>query len=99
MKRFLIFACTLVFGAVLAAPALAQNNPRKTASLTLGSAKVTVDYGRPSLKGRNVNDLLKQMSAGQVWRLGADKSTTFTTSADLDFGGTTVPKGIYSLWA
>ncbi len=99
MKPLLTLLCALGLGAALAAPAMAQGNPRGTASVTLGSAKVTIDYGRPSLKGRNVNDLLGQLPAGEVWRLGADQSTTFTTAGDLDFSGTTVPKGTYSLWA
>ena len=43
--------------------------------------------------------MLSQLKAGQVWRLGADKSTTFSTGIDLAFGNVTVPKGDYSLWA
>ncbi len=99
MKQLLTLLCALGLGAAFAAPAMAQGNPRGTSSVALGSTKVTIEYGRPSLKGRNVNDLLGQLPAGQVWRLGADKSTTFTTAGDLDFSGTTVPKGEYSLWA
>lgn len=99
MKRLLTIVCALGFSAALAGTALAQNNPRGKADATVGNAKVTVDYGRPGLKGRNVEEMLGKLGAGDVWRLGADKSTTFTTTADLDFGGTTVPKGEYSLWA
>lgn len=99
MKRVLTLLCALGLGAALATPAAAQNNPRGTASLTLGGTKVSVEYGRPSLNGRSVSELLGQLPAGEVWRLGADKSTTFTATGDLDFGGTTVPKGEYSLWA
>jgi hypothetical protein len=99
MKRFLTMLCALGLIAASAGPASAQGNPRGKASLTLGNANVTVEYGRPSLKGRSVSDLLNQISGGQDWRLGADKSTTFTTTGDLDFGGTTVSKGEYSLWA
>ena len=43
--------------------------------------------------------MLSRVEAGGVWRLGANKSTTFKTSADLAFGDVTVPKGEYSLWA
>src|SRR5580692_9747846 len=99
MKRFFAFVCALGFSAALAGTGFAQNNPRGTASVTIGDAKASVDYGRPALKGRNVQDMLGKLGAGEVWRLGADKSTTFTTTADLDFGGTTVAKGEYSLWA
>jgi len=99
MKSLFTLMCAIGLGAVLAAPAMAQNNPRGTTSVALGGTKVTIEYGRPSLKGRSVNDMLGQLPAGQVWRLGADTSTTFTTTGDLDFSGTTVPKGEYSLWA
>jgi len=43
--------------------------------------------------------LLEQLKPGDFWRLGADKSTTFSTTADLQFGDVTVPNGQYSLWA
>src|SRR5258708_12049865 len=98
MKRMFV----AVFGAVaLAALTIAglAANGRGTAKLTLDGKNISIDYGKPSLNGRKVEDLLGQLPAGQVWRLGADKSTTFTTSADLIFGDKTVPKGEYSLWA
>lgn len=84
--------------AILAGVADAAN-PRGTAELSLSGKKISVEYGRPSLKGRTVNDLLGQLPAGEFWRLGADKSTTFSTSGDLMFGDVKVPKGEYSLWA
>ncbi|MGO9271913.1 MAG: DUF2911 domain-containing protein [Terriglobia bacterium] len=78
---------------------LAQGNGRGTATLTLNGATVTVEYGTPSLKGRGVKDLLGQLGAGDFWRMGANKSTTFSTTRDLQFGDVAVPKGEYSLWA
>lgn len=98
MKRMFV----AVFGAVALA-ALTMTvyaaNGRGTAKLALNGKDISIDYGKPSLNGRKVEDLLGQLSAGQVWRLGADASTTFTTSGDLKFGDQTVPKGVYSLWA
>ncbi len=87
----------VVFG--LSAWAQAQGNPRGDSKITLNGQAVSVEYGRPSLKGRSVQTLLGQLKPGGFWRLGADKSTTFTTAADLNFGGVKVPKGVYSLWA
>lgn len=89
---------SLVLLAALAAPsaALAQANPRGTAEATVGSAEVSIEYGRPSMQGR---DLLAMAQDGMVWRLGADQSTTLTTSGDLDFGGVTIAAGSYSLFA
>lgn len=78
---------------------LAQRNPRGTAKLSLNGKEVSVEYGRPALKGRAVDELLNRLKPGDVWRLGADTSTTFSTAADLMFGDATVPKGDYSLWA
>jgi len=74
-------------------------NPRGTAELTLNGKKISIEYGRPSLGSRSINSLLGQLPAGDFWRLGADKSTTFSTTGDLMFGNVKVPKGEYSLWA
>ena len=73
----------------------AQKNPRGTAKFDKGGKFVMVEYGRPSLKGR---DMLGQLVPGKAWRMGSDKSTTFTTTADLSFGKIAVPTGSYSLW-
>jgi Protein of unknown function (DUF2911) len=95
-----------IFVAVLGAVALAAltmtvyaANGRGTAKLAVNGKDISIDFGKPSLNGRKVEDLLGQLPAGQVWRLGADASTTFTTSGDLKFGDQNIPKGIYSLWA
>ncbi len=99
MKRLWTGICVLALGAWLPALGLAQGNPRGTSKLVVGGKAISVEYGRPSLKGRTVDDLLGRLKPGGVWRLGADKSTTFTTDADLTFGSVSVPKGTYSLWA
>ncbi|MGH9448141.1 MAG: DUF2911 domain-containing protein, partial [Terriglobia bacterium] len=81
--------------------AFSQTNPRGLSSVTLDGHKVSVDYGRPSLKGKTVEAAMKMpFEPGHgFWRLGADSSTTFTTATALKFGKVTVPKGIYSLYA
>lgn len=99
MKRITVGVLSFAMLTCLAAVASAQRNPRGTTKLTLNGQTVSVEYGRPSLHGRSVEQMLSQLKAGQVWRLGADKSTTFSTGIDLAFGNVTVPKGDYSLWA
>ena len=76
--------------------ALAHGIDRGEAKATIGNAKVSIEYGRPLLKGR---DLMKMLPVGGVWRIGADAATTLTSSADLDFGGTRVAKGEHILLA
>jgi hypothetical protein len=99
MKRFLIAVLAMAVIGVVAENGLGQRNPRETAKISVGNKTISVEYGRPSLKGRSADDLLQQLKPGDFWRLGADKSTTFSTAADLQFADVTVPNGQYSLWA
>jgi hypothetical protein len=85
-----------ILSACLVAPAGAQGQAaRGKAELKAGSGAVAIDYGRPSLKGR---DMLSQLQEGSYWRMGMNEATVLTTPVDLSFGATTVPKGSYSLW-
>ena len=99
MKRYcfaVALAATLLFSTAVV---FAQGGARGTSKLTLKGQTVSVEYGRPSLNGRTLQSLIGQLKAGDVWRLGSNKSTTFSTGVDLAFGDVTVPKGEYSLWA
>lgn len=95
LRRPALGAALAVSFGLAAAPALAQS-PRGTAEGTVGGAAVTVDYGRPSLEGR---DMLSRIEDGMVWRLGADQATTLTTSGALEIGGASLAAGSYSLFA
>jgi len=74
----------------------AHGNEKGEAKATIGSTTVWISYGRPTLRGR---DMLKQITPGQIWRLGADVPTLIASDHDLDFGGTRVPKGKHILLA
>jgi hypothetical protein len=99
MKRFLTAALGMVIFVGLAGQAWAQRNPRGSSKLTLKGKTVSVEYGRPSLKGRSETEMLGKLNPGDFWRLGADKSTTFSAGIALAFGDVNVPEGDYSLWA
>ena len=92
LKRIALAALAVM----VAVPALAQMNPRGEAKAMVAGKAVSIDYGRPSLKGR---DMLGQAQVGQAWRMGADAATTLKTDADLSFGAVAVPKGEYILTA
>lgn len=68
---------------------------RGMAEVTLSGGKVSIDYGRPEMKGR---DMLAKAPDGFIWRFGSNKSSTFTTEADLTFGDQSLAKGSYSAW-
>lgn len=71
---------------------------RGTASLALNGKKITIEYGRPALKGRTFDDLAKQLPADRVWRAGSGAVSTLNTEIALTIGGKKVPAGKYSLY-
>jgi hypothetical protein len=64
---------------------------------TVTNGKVTVTYGRPYKKGRDIFGGLEPY--GKVWRLGADQATNITFASDVKFGGQNVKAGTYTLFA
>jgi hypothetical protein len=93
MTRRIVLVSSLL---ALAVPALAHGNERGEAKAVVAGKAVSIDYGRPSLQGR---DMLGRAEVGQPWRMGADAATTLKTDADLRFGDAAVPKGEYVLTA
>ncbi len=79
---------------VLAVPSGAQP-ARGKAEMKAAAGAITVDYGRPSLKGR---DMLSRLQEGSFWRMGMNQATVLTTPVELSFGEMKVAKGAYSLW-
>lgn len=69
-----------------------------------GGKWITVDYGRPVLRGR-ANIFGAGESYGKtvnpdsvVWRAGANDTTRLTTQAPLVIGGTVLPPGVYNVF-
>lgn len=70
-----------------------------------GGHWVEVEYGRPILRGRThiwaSGDQYGKalLLDAPVWRVGADESTQLMTSTDLQFGGSRLPAGRYTVFA
>jgi hypothetical protein len=72
-------------------------SPPAQAKFDLGGGQsITIDYSSPRAKGRKIYGGI--VPFGQVWRTGANESTTFVTTADLNVGGATVPAGSYTIF-
>jgi DUF2911 family protein len=69
-------------------------SPHVKTDWTIGSAHVSISYGRPSLKGRAEATL---MPTGKPWRTGADEATVLTTDKRLTFGSVALPPGSYTI--
>ncbi len=98
MKLFMASICSVL---VFAFAASAQQSPAREAKGVIGGKTLTIKYGAPSVRGRQIFGDGGRISSDPnypVWRAGADSATAFHTDADLDIGGLTVPKGDYSLY-
>jgi hypothetical protein len=71
-------------------------SPRDSARVTIGPGRILIDYGRPSLRGRDV--FAHGVLGDTLWRTGANAATQFTTTTDLVIGGHRLAAGTYSLW-
>ncbi len=80
------------------APAAAKQllSPRDTSRADIGSAKVWIDYGRPSKRDRPIFGGL--VPYDRVWRTGANSATTLVTDKPLLIGKAEIPAGRYTVY-
>lgn len=71
-------------------------SPSQTVKQAFGLGEITIDYSRPSVKGRTIfGDVVP---FGKVWRTGANGSTKLTFSDDVSLDGNAVKAGTYALY-
>lgn len=71
-------------------------SPRDSVFCLIDTNLISVNYGRPSMRGRKIMGELVPWN--QVWRTGANEATHFKTNFDMLLGGVPVPRGTYTLW-
>ncbi len=95
-KKSWLVVAVLVTPLLVTFFALGHGNEHGQASAQIGQGTVSVEYHKPLAKGR---DLMSMIQPGVYWRMGADAATVLKTEVDLNFGGTTLSKGEYTLSA
>jgi hypothetical protein len=98
MQKF-ILGVFMVFGAfqINAQVQTPQPSPSATIVQTVGLTEVSIEYSRPSLRGRAIFGAL--VPYDEIWRTGANENTVISFSDAVIIGGQTLPKGSYSLYS
>ncbi|WP_353185039.1 DUF2911 domain-containing protein [Parapedobacter lycopersici] len=93
---------SLLFIAVFSLGACAQDKSSRPSPLdntmvtTSDGVTITIQYSKPSLKGRQFG--VELAPYGEVWRTGANEATTFEIDKDVQVQGQPLPAGKYSLY-
>lgn len=101
MNKITLIASAIVFSlATLVSQAQTLKTPAPSTSQTVkqafGLGDITLDYSRPSAKGRSVyGDLVPY---GKLWRTGANAATKITFSDDVMVEGKAVKAGTYAIY-
>ena len=96
MKKLLLTTFLAFSVAAYSQFTLPAASPRQKVEQQFSMSKITVDYGRPGVKGRKIfGDLVP---FGKVWRVGANSSTKITFEQSVNFGGKSVSAGTYGLF-
>lgn len=94
-----IAICTFAFSSVVSAQITTpQPSPAATFTQRVGLVDVTVNYSRPSAKGRAIfgADIVP---FGAAWRTGANSATTLTFSGEVVINGVKIPAGKYAIYS
>lgn len=96
MKSLFIASLLLIGTCASAQFSVPVASPRQTVVQQFSMSKVTIDYGRPGVKGRKIFGEL--VPFGKVWRAGANSSTKITLEQSASFGGKYIAAGTYALF-
>lgn len=101
MKSLLMFAAISIITLTSHAQDDKSKRPSPPATATGATASgtaITINYSRPSLKGRTIGKDVEPMD-GKVWRTGANEATVFEVSKDVKVEGKSLPAGKYGLYS
>ena len=104
MKNLFFSICAFAIVALLTIDANAQvrtpaASPFSKLTQMVGLTEVTIEYSRPSVKGRTVFAENGLQPYGEWWRVGANQATKITFSEDVKVGGKDLKAGAYAILA
>jgi hypothetical protein len=97
-NRFLSVAAVVALLAIATVSFAQEGPPRGNAEATINGKKIVIDYGRPELKGRSLDELTSKLPEDRIWRAGMNQVTTLETGTALMVGDKKVPAGKYSVY-
>ncbi|WP_026449710.1 DUF2911 domain-containing protein [Aequorivita capsosiphonis] len=95
-KIILLFSAVLLTVGSQAQIKTPQPSPFQKIEQKVGLTDVTLEYSRPSMKGRTIYGEL--VPYGAIWRTGANTNTTITFSNDVEIGGKKLAAGSYAIF-
>ncbi|MAP81388.1 MAG: dihydrolipoamide dehydrogenase [Aequorivita sp.] len=95
-KVILLFVAVVLSQGITAQIETPQSSPFQKIEQTVGLTDVTLEYSRPSKKGRTIFGGLVPYNA--IWRTGANANTKITFSEDVEVGGKTLKAGSYAIY-
>ncbi len=97
MKKILLLAMTAFLAVALNAQIKApQPSPVGKITQNVGLTDISIEYSRPSMKGRKVFGGL--VPYNELWRTGANASVKVSFSENVKVGGQDLKKGTYALY-
>ena len=97
MKKLLFILAAGLIGGTAIAQDLPQPSPAAKLEQRVGLTDITIEYSRPGVKGRTIFGEL--VPYDEIWRLGANACTKFTSTTDILVMGERIPAGTYAMFA
>ncbi len=107
MRRAILATSAMLLATSVSIPLIAQKttqvhpgqagSPHVRSEWTVDGANITIEYGRPFLKGRTPGKDVDPY-VDREWRTGADEATTLKTDKPLKLGTLALPAGTYTLY-
>ncbi|MEZ4882787.1 MAG: DUF2911 domain-containing protein [Flavobacteriaceae bacterium] len=95
-KIILLFSALILTAGIQAQITTPQPSPFQKIEQKVGLTDVTLEYSRPSMKGRTIFGGLVPYDA--MWRTGANANTKITFSENVEIGGKSVKAGSYAIY-